>query len=213
MAHGYTCQTIASTWLRAEEGESVRKRYVGIHMTPGALYCTCPVFSLNRGGFCTHLKACHKMETATCESDYDDDDLLLITHPDDITAFRPTTPTTTLDDDPCTKHRAPDSLTSPRCRHDLEDLGLDLLRRVRRVRLDPAALVTATRLLEDCKRGLEPLADKLIGGYSEGDKEIHAMPGSSFIRQPTDRTHKVLNPNRTNKWRQDSSSVDQTQRW
>ena len=211
--HRYTCQTIASMWLRAEEGESMRKRYVDIHMTPGALYCTCPVFSLNGGGFCTHLKACHKMETATCDSEYDDDDLLVITHPDDITAFRPTTPTTTLDDDPCTKHRAPDSLTCPRYRHDLEDLGQDLLKRVRRVRIDPAALATATRLLEDCKRGLEPLTGKLIDGYSEGDKEIHDMPGSSFIRQPTDRTHKVLNPNRTNKRKQDSSSVDQTQRW
>ena len=43
MTHGYTCQTIASMWLRAEEGESVRKRFVGIHMTPRCTFLHLPI--------------------------------------------------------------------------------------------------------------------------------------------------------------------------
>ena len=163
---------------------------------------------------CPHLKACIKKEQETGDrgTERDDDNLLLPIDQGDITAFRPTTPTTTLDDDPYTKHRVPDIPIRPQFRHDVEDPAQELLKTVRRVRLDSAAVAEATRLLEQCKRDIEPLTAKRIDGYSERDKEICATRGSSYIRQDTDKTIKVLNTNRSKRRKQDSSSVDQTPR-
>ena len=209
--HRYRCESVASFHTRAEWRQG-KGHYLDVHTTPGGLYCTCPVYSLNGGGLCPHLKACLKKEDGILsrETERENDNLLLTIHQDDITAFRPTTPATTLDDDPYTKHWIPENIICAQFRHDLEDPAQDLLKTVRRVRLDPAAVAEANRLIEECKRSLVPLAAKPINGYSARSEEIYGKLNSSFIRQPTDTTNKPLNPRRSKRKKDESSSVNQT---